>query len=385
MAESLEVVIFGLSVTSSWGNGHATTYRALMRGLAARGHRVVFLERDLPWYAENRDLPRLPYGCVHTYSSISSAKRQFRKLVTDADLVIVGSYVPEGVEIGEWVTQTAKGVKAFYDIDTPITLAALERRTCDYISAGLMSAFDLYLSFTGGPMLRRIERRFGAKRAEPLYCSVDPQVHSPERRATKWDLGYIGTYSPDRQKPLEELMLAPAREWKQSRMVVAGAQYPENVCWPPNVERVEHLPPDAHRRFYNAQRYTLNLTREKMRRAGYSPSVRLFEAAACGTPIISDNWPGLETFFRPTDEILVARSGRDVLEFLRDIPEKERLVIGASARKKILHHHTADHRARELESYVAELRGEHIDASTIRSGSAIGAAAVTSAAGQPGD
>lgn len=385
MAESLDIVIFGLSVTSSWGNGHATTYRALMRGLCARGHRITFLERDLPWYADNRDLPSTPYGRVHTYSSVSSAKRRFRKAVTDADLVMVGSYVPEGIEISDWVTRTAKGITAFYDIDTPITVAALERGTCDYISLGLIPAFDLYLSFTGGPMLRKIERKFGARRAEPLYCSVDPQVHSPQRKPIKWDLGYIGTYSTDRQRPLEQLMFAPAREWKAARMVVAGAQYPDSVSWPPNIEHVEHLPPDAHRGFYNAQKYTLNLTREKMRRAGYSPSVRLFEAAACGTPIISDNWPGLDTFFQPDTEILIARSGGDALEFLRDIPEKDRLAIGARARARILSSHTATQRAKELESYIEDFRTLRRDVLPARPGSAVGTAVAASAAGQPGD
>jgi spore maturation protein CgeB len=358
MNDSLNIVILGLSVTSSWGNGHATTYRALMRGLHARGHHVVFLERNLPWYAQNRDMPKTPYGRVRTYSSVSSAKRRFQKLIAEADLVIVGSYVPEGIEVGEWVMQTAKGITAFYDIDTPITLAGLERGTCDYISPRLVAAYDLYLSFTGGATLRRIERRFGARKAVPLYCSVDPQVYSPERSTTKWDLGYIGTYSEDRQKWLEQLMLVPAREWKASRMVVAGAQYPEDISWPSNVERIEHLAPNLHRGFYNSQRFTLNLTREKMRQAGYSPSVRLFEAAACGTPIISDSWPGLETFFQPGKEILIARSGRDTREFLREIPEKEKAAIGTRARARILRAHTASHRAMELEAYVADLGGE---------------------------
>jgi len=384
MNDSLDIVIFGLSVTSSWGNGHATTYRALMRGLHARGHRIVFLERNLPWYEENRDMPKVAYGRVHTYSSVSSAKRRFRKIVADADLVIVGSYVPEGIEVGQWVTQTAKGITAFYDIDTPITVAGLERGTCDYISPRLAAAYDLYLSFTGGATLRKIERRFGARKAVPLYCSVDPQLYSPERRASKWDLGYIGTYSEDRQKALEQLMLAPAREWKAARMVVAGAQYPGNIPWPPNVERVEHLPPDLHRGFYNSQRFTLNLTREKMRRAGYSPSVRLFEAAACGTPIISDNWPGLETFFQPGKEILIARSGRETLEFIREIPEKERMAIGTNARARIVGAHTASHRAMELESYVADMRGER-STQPVRADRTISGGLVPGVAQQPGD
>ncbi len=357
MREPLEIVIFGLSVTSSWGNGHATTFRALMRGLDARGHHVTFLERDLPWYSHNRDMPRVSYGRVCLYSTLPAMMRRFAKLVTNADLVIVGSYVPNGHAIGEWVARTAKGITAFYDIDTPVTVAALERGTCDYISRALICRYHLYLSFTGGPTLRKIERQFGARMVRTLYCSADPKIHSPEPRKPHWDLGYIGTYSEERQRWLDELLLTPAQQRRELRMVVAGAQYPKAVSWPANVDRIEHLSPGKHRRFYASQRFTLNLTREQMRRVGFSPSVRLFEAAACGTPIISDSWPGLETFFQPGKEILVARSRKDTLEYLNDVSDKERAALARNARNRILNRHTALHRALELESYVAELRG----------------------------
>jgi spore maturation protein CgeB len=370
MRDSLDIVIFGLSVTSSWGNGHATTYRALMRGLDDRGHRVTFLERNLPWYVRNRDLPKPPYGRACTYSSLSAMMGQFQTLVTNADLVIVGSYVPNGDAIGGWVTRTAKGVTAFYDIDTPVTLAGLERGNCEYVSAHLIERYDLYLSFTGGPTLRKIERRYGARNVKPLYCSADPKVHSPETRKLRWDLGYIGTFSADRQVRLEQVMLACAREWKQARMVVAGAQYPRAVSWPRNVERIEHVAPGKHRRFYNSQRFTLNLTRDEMRRVGYSPSVRLFEAAACATAIISDSWPGLETFFKPGRDILITRSSRDTLEYLQDLPERERMTLGRKARNRILAQHTAAHRAVELESYLAAVRGERPESARERAGAA---------------
>jgi spore maturation protein CgeB len=169
-------------------------------------------------------------------------------------------------------------------------------------------------------------------------------------------LGYLGTYSDDRQPPLEQLLLEPARQWSEGRFCVAGPQYPATVQWPLNVERIEHLPPAEHRAWYNAQRWTLNITRADMIRAGYSPSVRLFEAAACGTPIISDYWDGLDSFFRLGDEILVARSLRDTLEFLRQTSDDERRAIGGRARARVLSQHTAAHRAAELESYVLELR-----------------------------
>jgi len=355
MSKPLDIVILGLSITSSWGNGHATTFRALVRALSARGHNVCFLERDVPWYAEHRDLPNPPYGLTQLYKSVAELKRRFTREVMNADLCIVGSYVPDGVEIGEWCMHTCRGVKAFYDIDTPITLAKLAKGDAEYVTASLVCRYDLYLSFAGGPVLRMIEANFGSPRARALYCSVDPKVYFPEQRPPQWDLGYMGTYSIDRQPALTDLLVRPARRVGKLKFVVAGPMYPRDLAWPSNVERIEHLAPASHRRFYNSQRFTLNLTRADMRRAGHSPSVRIFEAAACGTPIISDYWPGLEDFFELGKEILTASSAKEVLVYLNEISEHDRRALGERARLRVLATHTAAHRALELESYVAEV------------------------------
>lgn len=350
----LKIVILGLSITSSWGNGHATTYRGLVRELVKRGHDVLFLERDKPWYATSRDLPLPPYGRTVLYNSVDEVRQRFAEEVRSADCVIVGSYVPEGVAVGEWVTSEARGVTAFYDIDTPVTLAKLAREDYEYLCPALIPRYSLYLSFTGGPMLERLERQYGAPAARPLYCSFDPELYFPEAGESQWDLGYMGTYSDDRQPGLEHLLLDAARGWDEGRFVVAGSQYPPEIQWPENVQRLQHLPPAQHRAFYNGQRFTLNLTRADMCRAGYSPSVRLFEAAACGTPIVSDYWAGLETFFDLSTEILITRSADQTLHYLREMPEAERLAIGERARQRVLAEHTAAHRALELEGYIAE-------------------------------
>jgi spore maturation protein CgeB len=352
-----KIVILGLSITSSWGNGHATTYRGLVRELSARGHEVLFLERDKPWYASARDLPLPPYGRTAIYRTVDELKKKFATEVRRADVVIVGSYVPNGVAVGEWVTKIARGITAFYDIDTPVTLSMLEHKQELYISAALMHRYHLYLSFTGGPLLGRIERKYGAAMARPLYCSVDPKEYFPAECDLRWDLGYMGTYSSDRQPALKKLMLDPARCWNAARMVVAGAQYPAALRWPANVLRIEHLPPARHRAFYGQQKFTLNLTRTLMVRAGYSPSVRLFEAAACACPVISDRWEGLEQFFTPGREILIAETSEQVLDYVRKIPDKERARIGSRARARITTAHTPAHRAAELENYLMELLG----------------------------
>jgi spore maturation protein CgeB len=353
---ALDVVILGLSITSSWGNGHATTYRGLVRALAERGHRVLFLERDVPWYAANRDLPTLPFASTALYGSLAELRDVHGAALRAADLAIVGSYVPEGAAALRAVLELARGVVAFYDIDTPVTLARLRRGDCEYLAPELVPALDVYLSFTGGPTLARIERELHAPLARALYCSADPEVHRPSDVAPRIDLGYVGTYAADRQPALERLLVAPARRRPGLRFAVAGPQYPPDLSWPPNVERIEHLAPGDHAAFYAAQRFTLNVTRADMVRAGWSPSVRLFEAAACGTPVVSDLWPGLGSFFQPGREILVARSSEDTLRLLDELGEDERSAIGARARRRVLAQHTAAHRARELEGVVREAR-----------------------------
>jgi len=354
-SHSLSFVFLGLSITSSWGNGHATTYRGLVRELAKRGHRILFLERDVPWYRDNRDLPSPPYCSTELYSSLEELQDRFSTSVRDADITIVGSYVPDGDKVGAWVQRVAQGSTAFYDIDTPITLQGLATGGCSYLTPSLIPGYDLYLSFTGGPTLTRIEKQYGAKRARPLYCSADPLLYYSEDTAERWGLGYLGTYSSDRQPALEALLIEPARSLAHERFVVAGPQYPDSVAWPPNVERLDHVAPSEHRKFYCAQRYTLNITRRDMIAAGYSPSVRLFEAAACGTPIISDAWEGLSAFFTPDDEILVARGAADVRRILLEVPETRRRAISRRAAARVLREHTAAHRAAQLEAYVEEL------------------------------
>lgn len=351
----LKIVILGLSITSSWGNGHATIYRGLVRELSARGHDVLFLERDTQCCAANRDLPDPPHGRTELYASVKELKHEFAAEIREADFVIVGSYVPEGIAIGEWVTRIAEGATAFYDIDTPVTVTNLIQGNADYISATLIPKYHLYLSVTGGPLLNYIEKHYRSQRARPLYCSVDATQYFPEQRPLKWDLGYMGTYSEDRQRALNRLLLEPARRWSEGRFVAAGLQYPRTLRWPRNVKRFTHLPPGKHRAFYNSQRFTLNVTRASMIAAGFSPSTRLFEAAACGTPIISDFWQGIEIFFKPDEEILISHSPDETLIYLEELSELDRRRIGYRARERVLAKHTARHRAAELENYALEI------------------------------
>jgi spore maturation protein CgeB len=353
-SQPLNIVIIGLTITSSWGNGHATTYRGLVRELTRLGHTVLFLERDVEWYASNRDMPKPPFGTTRLFQNFADLKTRFHDEVREADAVIIGSYVQDGIAVGEWVRSINDRVVAFYDIDTPVTLAKLRAGTNDYLSPALIAKYDLYLSFTGGPILKVLEKKFGSPMARALYCSFDPEIYFPEPQPFAWDLGYMGTYSDDRQPTVDSLLLEAARSAPKMKFAVAGPQYPPSIQWPRNVKRVNHLSPREHRKFYNAQRFTLNVTRRDMIEAGYSPSVRLFEAAACGTPIISDFWRGLDELFKLDEEIFIASSSKDTLKFL-SMPETERKELGERARARVLTEHTAKHRAAELESYLMQL------------------------------
>ena len=348
----MKLVVLGLSLGSSWGNGHATTFRALLKAFAARGHDVLFLEREVPWYAgDHRDLVDPDFCRLVYYTDLADLTR-WQAEIASADAVIVGSYVPDGVAVGRYVQAEAQGITAFYDIDTPVTLAKLARGDFEYLSPEIIPGYDVYLSFTGGPTLDRLERDFGAPAARALYCSVDTAAYRPLDVPVAWDLTYLGTYSDDRQPTLTRLLIDVARAAPHRRFAVAGPQYPADIDWPVNVERIEHLPPAQHAAFYSASRFTLNVTRADMIAAGWSPSVRLFEAAACGTPIISDRWPGLDAIFADGAEIILADSTADVVAAL----DRDAAPLGHAARARVLAAHGADTRAVELETYLLEAR-----------------------------
>lgn len=366
-ARPMRVVVFGLSLSSSWGNGHATTYRALLRAFAERGHDVLFLERDQPRYAGHRDLAE-PDWCRLEFYTGERGYEVHADRIAAADAVIVGSSLPDGRAVGRFVQATTRNVTAFYDIDTPDTLSALPRGECAYLDADLVAGYDLYLSITGGPTLTRIERRWGSPAARALFCTVDTDLYRPVKTRPRWDLSYVGTYSPDRQPTLQRLLLEPARRAPELRFAVAGPLYPDTIHWPANVERFDHVATADHPGFYAASRFTLNVTRADMIAAGHSPSVRLFEAAACETPIVSDRWEGLDTFFRPGREILLPEGANEVVQILRDMPETRRLAIATGGASRIRGRHDAHARATQLEDYLVEACERLATGGTARAG-----------------
>lgn len=353
----MKFVIFGLTVSSSWGNGHATLWRGLCRALAGRGHRVVFFERDVPYYAATRDLWELPGGRLHLYPEWAEAFPVAARELRDADVGIVTSYCGDALAAGDLLGDSP-ALRVFYDMDTPVTLDVLRSGSeVPYIGERGLADYDLVLSYTGGGALRELRERLGAGRVAPLYGHVDPAVHRPVPPTEQYgcDLSYLGTYAPDRQAALEALFIEPARRLPSRRFMLGGAQYPHDFPWAPNLFYRRHLPPALHPAFFCSSRMTLNVTRRAMAEMGYCPSGRLFEAAACGVPLLSDGWEGLESFFTPGEEILVARTTEEAVEALSS-SDAELARMAKAARERTLAEHTSDRRAAQLEAMVARVR-----------------------------
>jgi spore maturation protein CgeB len=349
----LKIVILG-PCTTDRGNSDSAIFRGLLRELSVRSHDVLFLECD-PESASQQDSQNPSHGRLGLYSDARELKNRFAPAIREADLVMVASSIENGMAIGDWVTRVAQGATAFYDLDLPATMANLLRGTADSVSAALIQRYQIYLSSTGGPLLNYLEKHYGSPMARPLYRSADATLCFPEQQEIQWDLGYSGGYSEECQLLLERLMLEPARRWGEGRFAVTGPGYPRKIRWPKNVERFPQLPPQRQRKFYNSQRFALNVTPPGEIAIGFSPDARLFEAAACGIPVISDFWPGLQTFFKPDEEILISHSADETLVYLEEIPELDRRRMGYRARERVLAGHTTRHRAVELEKYAIEV------------------------------
>jgi spore maturation protein CgeB len=351
----MKIVIFGLTISSSWGNGHATLWRGLCRALARQGHRIVFFEHDVPYYAGNRDLHEIPGGTLVLYPDWESVRRRAEREVADCDVAMVTSFCPHGAAATEVVLSAPHAIRSFYDLDTPVTLSALKAgRELTYIGPDGLAGFDIVFSYTGGVALDELQAQLGARHVVPLYGHVDPDIHRPVPAAPHYaaDLSYLGTYTPDRQRGVERLFVEAARRRPDRRFLIGGAQYPQDFPWSSNIYFVRHLPPGEHPAFFSSSRLTLNVTREAMAEMGWCPSGRLFEAAACGAPILTDSWEGLDAFFRPGSEILVAETTEDTISAI-ELPDAELRRIAEAARERTLAEHTSERRAEDLLAALA--------------------------------
>ena len=269
------------------------------------------------------------------------------------------SYCPDGIAASRLILDSHAAVRAYYDLDTPVTLEALQSgRAVPYLPPEGLGGFDLVLSYTGGRALDELRSRLGARVVAPLYGAVDPDLHAPAppRDEFRSELCYLGTYAEDRQAALEELFVMPARQRPGLRFALGGAQYPHDFPWTPNIFFVRHLPPSLHPAFFRSSRMTLNVTRRAMAEYGFCPSGRLFEAAACATPILADWWEGLDSFFKPGREIIRVDTATEVLHAL-DMTDSELERIATAARERTLRDHTARQRVAQLETICQNISG----------------------------
>ncbi|MFT3917477.1 MAG: glycosyltransferase [Anaeromyxobacteraceae bacterium] len=346
----LHLVAFGLTASSTWGNGHATLWRGLAAALARLGHHLTFFERDVPWYASHRDLTELPGGTLRLHAGLEGIHAEAARVVAEADVAIVTSYCPDAALASALVLEAPRPVRCFYDLDTGVTLARLEAgEPVPWLPPGGLGGFDLVLSFTAGRALEVLKDRLGARRTAALCGFADPAVHrpAPAEGAFRGDCSYLGTYAPERQPGLEALFLAPADRLPARTFVLAGAMYGDGFPWRPNVRWVRHLEPALHPAFFCSSPLTVNVTRPEMAAAGHGPSPRLFEAAGCGVPVLTDAFPGVEAFFAPGEEILVARGPEEAAAAVA-MPREALARVGRRARERFLAEHTADARARAL-------------------------------------
>ena len=355
--ERVKITVFGLTLSSSWGNGHATPYRAIIRALDRMGHQVHFFEKDVPYYSSRRDFDSCDYCELTLYPDWANVRERALSAAAGSDVVITASFLPEGCRINDEVLDLNTPLRVFYDLDTPVTLNSLRHGEAKYLGTSQIPGFDLVLSFTGGKALTTLEHEYHARMVRPLYGCVDQDDYCRVAPVPKFqcDLSYMGTYSPDRQAKLDALLLEPSRRHPKKLFLLAGSLYPWNWEWPENVRRMEHVVPAEHAHFYSSSRLTLNITRGEMAANGWCPSGRFFEAAACGTPLITDTWEGLESFFNLQSELRVVANAEDV-EAALNSPDDELECMATRARQRTLDEHTGSVRARQLLQYIEEAR-----------------------------
>jgi spore maturation protein CgeB len=364
----MKIVIFGLTISSVWGNGHAALWRGLCKALARAGHRIVFFEQDTPYYSSSRDLYSLADGELILYDTWRLAKLRAERELRDADAAIVTSSCPDALRATEAILSAVRPVSVFYDLDTPVTLSRLrEGEPVTYIGERGLQDFDLVLSYTGGAALEGL-RSLGAHRVRPLYAHADPDIDRPVPKDERYacDLSWLGTYATDRRAMLDELFLAPARRRRRRTFLVGGAHYPQDLEWPKNVRFVQPVATEDRAAFFSSSRLTLNVTHSLIGCMGWCPSGRVFEAAACGTAVLSDEWSGLDEFYAPGSEILTARTTADALEAL-SLDDAALNRLRRAARERTLDEHTAGHRARTLVGYLEERR-RSTDSALVRPG-----------------
>jgi spore maturation protein CgeB len=353
----LNIAFFGSSLLSAYRNSAATYFRGLVRALHARGHRVTFYEPDVPARRQSRDIENPPWAKVVVYSARDAG--EVLKVVETAryaDLVFKTSGVGLFDELlNEAVLQLQRRstTVAFWDVSAPVTLDQVERSPENPFRS-LIPRYDLILTSGGGAPVVSAYRRLGAQECVPIYSALDPYMHFPVPPDTRYeaDLGFLGNHFPDREKRVDDLFFNVAKNLPARKFVLGGSGW-ENQRRPQNVRGVGHVYTRDHNAFNSTPRAMLNVSREGMARYGFSPPARLFESAGAGACLITDEWKGIELFFEPGTEVLIARNGAEVAEHLQRLTRDKTEAIGLASLRRALAEHTYTHRAAQVERVLA--------------------------------
>jgi spore maturation protein CgeB len=348
----IRVAFYGSSLLSSYWNGAATYYRGLLSALAPHGYAITFYEPDAFDRQSHRDIAPPDWASVRVYPARPDAVRAVLAEAAGADVVVKASGVgvfDEELLSGIMTTARPDALRVFCDVDAPATLAQLRAGTAPVL-LGALADLDLVLTYGGGPPVVEAYRELGARLCAPIYNALDPATHYPVPVEAELaaDLSFLANRMPDREARADAFFFAPAARLPDKRFVLGGSGWHDKPM-SPNVRWIGHVGTDRHNAFNASARVVLNVARDSMAAMGFSPATRVFEAAGAGACLITDAWEGIEQFLAPGEEILVARDGADVAEFVAVLTPGKARAIGQRARRRILAEHTYAQRAQAVD------------------------------------
>jgi spore maturation protein CgeB len=351
----LAIAFFGSSLVSAYWNGAATYYRGVLQALARRGHRITFYEPDAFERQAHRDIPDPDWAEIIVYPASEAGVGQALERARAADLIVKASGVgvfDRLLEAAVPAIRRAGALAVFWDVDAPATLDRVATDRGDPFRA-LIPAYDLVLTYGGGPPVVAAYHRLGARSCVPIYNGLDPATHCPVPPQPRFacDLGLVANRLPDRERRIEAFFLAVAAVRPNEHFLLAGSGWHDKSV-PANVSYLGHLYTSDHNAFNVSARAVLNVSRDSMAAYGYSPATRIFEAAGAGACVITDVWQGIEQFFAPGSEILVAASGDEVAEHLARLTPQQARRIGDRARRRAVAEHTYEQRVDRLEAVL---------------------------------
>lgn len=351
----MNIAFFGSSLLSAYWNGAATYYRGMIRALSERGHSVTFYEPDAYERQAHRDIEPPSWARSVVYANSLDAMGRALDDARGADVLIKASGVgvfDSELEAGVLAHKSGSNLVLFWDVDAPATLERVQQSPDDAFRA-LIPRYDAILTYGGGAPVSDAYAALGARECVPIYNALDPSTHFPAAPDERFEaaLGFLGNRLPDREARVEEFFWKAARQCPEQVLVLGGAGWDDHER-PPNVHYLGHVYTRDHNAFHATPRLALNISRDSMARFGFSPATRVFEATGAGACLVSDWWEGIEQFFEPNSEILVARSGEEVSAFVRELSEERAREIGQAALKRALAEHTYAQRAARFEAAI---------------------------------